>query len=148
MEIARIRIANFRNFSELDVPVAGNVVVAGENRVGKSNLLHALRLVLDPGLADKQRQLTLADFWDGAQRTPDIKISISIEIVKFENDPDVLAVLTDYRIQATRTPFGFRMSSDPKRVSEENRQATVTTNSFAMAAKMIRNNLVTMFGGE
>jgi len=31
MHLSRIRIVNFRNFSELDVELAGNVVVVGEN---------------------------------------------------------------------------------------------------------------------
>ncbi len=46
MYLSRIRIENFRNFSLLDIALAGNVVVVGENRVGKSNLMYALRLVL------------------------------------------------------------------------------------------------------
>jgi putative ATP-dependent endonuclease of OLD family len=45
MHLSRIKILNFRNFANLDVRLAGNVVVVGENRVGKSNLLHALRLM-------------------------------------------------------------------------------------------------------
>jgi putative ATP-dependent endonuclease of OLD family len=50
MELSRISISNFRNFSAIDVSLAGSVVVVGENRVGKSNLLYALRLLLDPTL--------------------------------------------------------------------------------------------------
>ncbi len=50
MQLTRIRISNFRNFINLDVALAGNVVVVGENRVGKSNLLYALRLIFDPSL--------------------------------------------------------------------------------------------------
>jgi hypothetical protein len=37
MHLSRIVIENFRNFSELDVALDGNVVVVGENKVGKSN---------------------------------------------------------------------------------------------------------------
>ncbi len=48
MQIKRIRITNFRNFNEFDVALDGNVVVVGENRIGKSNLLYALRLIFDP----------------------------------------------------------------------------------------------------
>ena len=68
MYLSRIRISNFRNFSELDVSLGGNVVVVGENRVGKTNLLYALRLIFDPTLADSARQLTRSDFWDGLRR--------------------------------------------------------------------------------
>ncbi len=52
MRISRIRIENFRNFRLLDVALGAPAVVVGENRVGKSNFLHALRLVLDPALPD------------------------------------------------------------------------------------------------
>ena len=65
MELSRISISNFRNFSAIDVSLAGSVVVVGENRVGKSNLLYALRLLLDPTFADSARQLSFSDFWDG-----------------------------------------------------------------------------------
>ena len=65
MHLSRITIENFRNFSKLDADLAGNVVVVGENKVGKSNLLYALRLLFDPSLPDSARELGLADFWDG-----------------------------------------------------------------------------------
>jgi putative ATP-dependent endonuclease of the OLD family len=67
MHLSRIKICNFRNFSELDVKLAGNVVVVGENRVGKSNLIYALRLIFDPTIPDSARQLRMADFWDGLE---------------------------------------------------------------------------------
>ena len=84
MELSRISISNFRNFSQLDVSVAGNVVVVGENRVGKSNLLYALRLLLDPTLPDSARQLTFSDFWHGLDvPAADNRITIAVEITKF-----------------------------------------------------------------
>ena len=87
MELARISISNFRNFLALDVELAGNVVVVGENRVGKSNLLYALRLLLDPTLPDSARQLAFSDFWDGLTVPPaDNKITIAVEISDFEED--------------------------------------------------------------
>jgi predicted ATP-dependent endonuclease of OLD family len=101
MRLSRIRVENFRNFSSLDIAVSGNVVVVGENRVGKSNLLYALRLLLDPTLPDSSRELVLADFWEGlAARDADTKIVISVEITGFEDNLDVLALLTDYRLAA------------------------------------------------
>jgi putative ATP-dependent endonuclease of OLD family len=100
MELARISISNFRNFSALDVELAGNVVVVGENRVGKSNLLYALRLLLDPTLPDSARQLAFSDFWDGLTvPAADNKITIAVEISDFEEDLDELALLTDYRLE-------------------------------------------------
>ena len=117
MYLSRIRIENFRNFADLDVQLSGNVVVVGENRVGKSNLLHALRLIFDASLPDSERQLTVGDFWDGLEG-PSIgdKITIQIEIKDFDDDWDVLAVLTDFRLDdepgIVRLSFEFRPKSD------------------------------------
>ncbi|MGO7427446.1 AAA family ATPase, partial [Rhizobium ruizarguesonis] len=99
MYLSRISIENFRNFRSLDVSLAGNVVIVGENRVGKSNLLYGLRLIFDPSLADNARELSLGDFWDGLEELDeDSRILVSVEIKEFEDDPDVLAVLTDFRV--------------------------------------------------
>jgi putative ATP-dependent endonuclease of the OLD family len=117
MHLSRIKISNFRNFSELDVKLAGNVVVVGENRVGKSNLLYALRLIFDSSLPDSARQLGLADFWDGLG-TPDSEdaIIVSVEIKDFDDDLDVLALLTDYRLDddpgTVRLTYEFRPLAD------------------------------------
>lgn len=99
MYLSRIRIEKFRNFCDLDVALGGNVVIVGENRVGKSNLLFGLRLIFDPSLPDSSRQLGLADFWDGLEEiTSETIMTVSVEIKDFEDDPDVLAVLTDFRL--------------------------------------------------
>jgi putative ATP-dependent endonuclease of the OLD family len=117
MHLSRIRVSNFRNFSELDVELGGNVVVVGENRVGKSNLLYALRLIFDPTLSDSSRQLGLSDFWDGLEGADgDDKIVVSVEIKDFEDDLDVLAILTDFRLDddpdTVRLSYEFRPRAD------------------------------------
>ncbi|MBC7286372.1 MAG: AAA family ATPase, partial [Hoeflea sp.] len=43
MYLSRVQIKNLRNFSAFDVPLNGDTVLLGENRVGKSNFLFALR---------------------------------------------------------------------------------------------------------
>lgn len=99
MQLTRVAIRNFRNFKDLDVPLSGNIVVVGENRVGKSNLLYALRLLFDPSLPDSARQLGQGDFWDGlGEPLEDEKITILVEIQGFQEDVDLLAMLTDYRL--------------------------------------------------
>src|SRR5881409_1012324 len=123
MYLSRIRIANFRNFSELDVELAGNVVVVGENRVGKSNLLYALQLILDPTLPDNARQLGLSDFWDGLVKPKaKDKIVVSIEIEGFEDDYDVLSLLTDYRLdddhETVRLTYECRVKAELDRTPE------------------------------
>ena len=117
MHLSRIRIVNFRNFSELDVALSGNVAVVGENRVGKSNLLYALRLIFDPTLPDSARELGLSDFWDGlGGPSAEDKIVVSVEIQEFEDNLDVLAVLTDYRLDGdpkiVRLTYEFRPKAE------------------------------------
>ena len=99
MYLSRICISNFRNFSNFDVALAGSIVVVGENRVGKTNLIYAMRLIFDPTLPDSARQLGLTDFWDGLGAPDnDDKIVVSVEIKDFEDDLDILKVLTDFRL--------------------------------------------------
>ena len=45
MKIKKIKIENFRNFECLEVEVGDQIVIMGENKIGKSNLLYALRLI-------------------------------------------------------------------------------------------------------
>ncbi|WP_406292144.1 AAA family ATPase [Embleya sp. NBC_00896] len=57
---------NFRNFASLEIdPFPTPAVIVGENQIGKSNLLHALRLVLDPDLSDRRRLLLPDDVHEG-----------------------------------------------------------------------------------
>ena len=117
MHLSRISVLNFRNFSEFDVKINGNIVVVGENRVGKSNLLHALRLLFDPTLPDSARQLSLSDFWDGLEEpSAEDKIVVSVEIRDFEDDLSVLALVTDFRLDndpdTVRLTYEFRPRAD------------------------------------
>lgn len=97
MRLAKLNIRNFRNFAEIDIPLAGNVVLLGENRVGKSNLLLAIRLVLDPTLPDAARQLKLSDFWDGCDLLQDPQIAVHLDFADFDGDDALVALLTDFR---------------------------------------------------
>ncbi|MBD3827956.1 AAA family ATPase [Stenotrophomonas sp.] len=113
MKLSRIQIENFRNFHKIDVALDGNIVLVGENSVGKSNLLYALRLIFDPTLPDSSRQLSLGDFWEGlGEQLEDEKIVISVELQDFEKTMGVLAQLTDFRLDdaedTVRLTYEFR----------------------------------------
>jgi putative ATP-dependent endonuclease of OLD family len=103
MRLSRIHIENFRNFQLLDIGLGEHAVIVGENKIGKSNLLFALRLVLDPSLADSARQLREEDFWDGVSRPlkKDDLILISVEFTDFENNVNELAVLAEHLVSVT-----------------------------------------------
>ncbi|TAK28181.1 MAG: DUF2813 domain-containing protein [Chloroflexota bacterium] len=101
MRISRIIVKNFRNFADLDIVLGEHAVIVGENKIGKSNLLFALRLVLDPSLPDSARRLRDVDFWDGLQRPLSLndQIAISVDLAAFEDDENQLAVLAEHLIQ-------------------------------------------------
>src|SRR5262245_19068592 len=101
MRISRIHIEGFRNFKILDLRLGEHVVIVGENKIGKSNLIHALRLVLDPTLPDSARQLREEDFWDGLRRplTKDDRILISVDLADFDGNEDQLAIYGDHLVQ-------------------------------------------------
>jgi putative ATP-dependent endonuclease of the OLD family len=103
MRLTRLIVKNFRNFEAVDIALAGNIVLLGENRVGKSNLLFAIRLVLDPTLPDSARQLKLSDFWDGCDLTQGPQIEVHLDFSDFDNDNAHAALLTDFRIASDPT---------------------------------------------
>ena len=97
MRLTNLCIRNFRNFEGIDIPLDNNLVLLGENRVGKSNLLFAIRLVLDPTLPDSARQLKTSDFWDGCDLTKNPQIEVHLDFTDFDEDDSLVALLTDFR---------------------------------------------------
>jgi putative ATP-dependent endonuclease of the OLD family len=88
MRICYVSIENFRNFRLCEVDLGRNVIAVGENKAGKSNLIEALRLVLDPSLSDVDRQLSAQDFWDGEEPFKGREIRVVIRFTDFANDPN------------------------------------------------------------
>jgi putative ATP-dependent endonuclease of OLD family len=97
MHISRVEIKNYRNFRSLLIdPFPENAVIVGVNGVGKSNLLDALRLVLDPSLPNSARQLQEADICEASGLTldsPDLEVSVDLQFSNFENDPILVGQL-------------------------------------------------------
>lgn len=104
MQLFRVQIENYRNFDRVDCRFGRHVVLLGENGSGKSNLLKALRLVLDPELPDSDRYLDSEDFWSGIRPFAGNEIKITIDFSGFDDEPAILACLADYEIQP---PEGF-----------------------------------------
>ena len=98
MRLFRIRIENFRNFRKIDCGLGHHAVILGENGTGKSNLLHALRLLLDPALPDTDRYLDEEDFWDGAPAFAGTEIIVSVDLTEYTNEPGVFACLADHEV--------------------------------------------------
>jgi len=128
MRISRLQINNFRNFAEVDIKLGENAVIVGENKIGKSNLLYALRLILDPSLPDSARKLRDEDFWDGLPRPlgKDDRIVISVDIADFEDNENQLAVLAEHLVEpepmVSRLTYEWRplpgLEGEPKKDSD------------------------------
>jgi putative ATP-dependent endonuclease of OLD family len=116
MYLKNLIIQNFRNFESIDIPLSSNLVLLGENRVGKSNLLFAMRLVIDQTLPDSARQLRISDFWDGCDLSKKPQIEVHLDFTDFENDPYLTALLTDYRLahdhKTIRLSYVFRCKAE------------------------------------
>jgi len=111
VHISRVEIRNFRNFQELQLErFPSPAVVVGENGVGKSNLLEALRLVLDPSLPDTRRMLRAEDVWEGHPTglAGGVEVKVVIELQGFDDDAAAKAVLGACVV--ARTPYTARLT--------------------------------------
>jgi putative ATP-dependent endonuclease of OLD family len=95
MQIRRVYVQNFRNFEKVDCRLGKHVVLLGENGVGKSNLLHAIRLVLDPELPDTARSLDAEDFWSGTTPFKGTEVVVTVDLTDYADDAALLACLGD-----------------------------------------------------
>lgn len=110
MRISRIAVENYANFENVDFATDDSLVIVGENKAGKSNLLRALRLVLDPMLPDRDRQLGLEHFWDGlGDAKLGATVKVVVEFTGFEDNDNLLTVLGGSLVD-TETPVVARLT--------------------------------------
>jgi len=108
--ISRVRITNFANFQSLDITTGEDMVIVGENKVGKSNFIRAIQLILDPSLSERDRRLSLEHFWDGlGDNKLGETVEVSIELTEESDDPRLLRYLAD-AIVDVGPPFVARLT--------------------------------------
>jgi putative ATP-dependent endonuclease of the OLD family len=99
--ISKVEITNFRNFAKLTLPLQPTSVLLGANRVGKSNFLRALRLVLDPSLSDSQRILQAEDFSDHLESPfSGNVVEVKVFLRGFEGNTGAKSVLADCIVES------------------------------------------------
>lgn len=96
MYISKIKIENFRNFSSNEIEFNDGInVIIGHNNAGKSNLIKALGLVLNP---NSKKRLSIHDFNMNAsldelkQHSPKVSITVTISKGKTSNNDDLVTV--------------------------------------------------------
>lgn len=62
MRIEKIHIKGFRNFIDEEITFAQQTLIIGPNDIGKTNLLYALRILLDRSLSDRDLELAISDY--------------------------------------------------------------------------------------
>lgn len=92
-----VQIKNYRNFKMANFQLKEKAVLIGENGVGKSNLLRALQLILDPSFSEDDRLLDESDFYEGIDSPEENgeEIIISIYIDGYSEAKNILCQLSD-----------------------------------------------------
>ncbi|HIF9077016.1 TPA: ATP-dependent nuclease [Photobacterium damselae] len=91
MEIESIHLKGFRNFNDSFINFNKSTLIIGSNDVGKSNMLHALRILLDKSLSDADIEPSELDFHIGKQDiAAQAEITITFKDIK---EDAVLSIL-------------------------------------------------------
>lgn len=89
MYISRLFVKNFRNLRHLDVQILPGVTCfIGENNSGKTNIFHAIRLVLDGNISAQRRRLQSEDLAAGLSFTTPEHVLVSVEFSDFAGKPN------------------------------------------------------------
>lgn len=137
MFISRLVIHNYRNFKQLDVPLTRQSVIVGANRVGKSNLINAVRLAIDPNLTPEARKLNRDDFCDGSGQPFDGRKIIVVVEFKLETEDERNAMMNLKALVPDH-----RSNESPASEVEINEQTSVATASGSSSA----NHGINTFG--
>jgi putative ATP-dependent endonuclease of OLD family len=95
MKIRKIKIKNFRNLRDIELCPAHTTIFVGENNTGKSNFLHALRLLLDPDARKLGDEISNDDINDMAHAEGENYFSIVIEIGDLQKHQELEAIFMD-----------------------------------------------------
>lgn len=132
MRLKRLAVRNFRNLRDIDIPLEPGTVIVGENRAGKSNLLHAVRLVLDASLPNSDRYLSVEDFSEelsDGDRDPMKQgevIEVIVEFTDFEDDALPLTAISEALVEGDPTTGRLTYRFAPRDLPE-GEEASITS---------------------
>lgn len=92
MKISEVYIKGFRNFKDAKFNFNNHTAIMGFNDIGKTNLIYAIRLLLDKNISEADMELTDADFFV-YEDTNNIEIVIKFDEV---TEDFVLAKLREF----------------------------------------------------
>ncbi|HIF9278172.1 TPA: ATP-dependent nuclease [Photobacterium damselae] len=116
MKIEQVHVVNYRNFSDAIVNFSASTLIIGANDVGKTNLVHGIRLLLDKSFSERDIEPSETDFHIRDDGTQADYFSISIRFNEVKEDA-VLSILKGHVSDDAKTVFkiiGLRNSLDYK----------------------------------
>lgn len=122
MYISRLFVKNFRNLKHFDVPLGPGVTCfIGENNSGKTNLVQAIRLVLDGTISAQRRRLKREDLSAGLTFAVPQQVLVAVEFSDFADRPNeealpFTAILQDGRARLT---YRFRPKASVRDAIEQ-----------------------------
>lgn len=108
MQIDYVKLKGFRNFKEATVKFTQKSLIIGSNDIGKSNLLYALRLLLDKSLSEANLEPQDSDFY-AYEDTNEIEILIKFQDINAEC---VLSKLKEHVNNAGVTYLAYKATRD------------------------------------
>lgn len=128
MKIDHITLKNYRNFVDATINLANKTLVIGGNDVGKTNMIHSMRLLLDKTLSDVDIEPTPMDFHISQETGQADQFSIFIAFSDVHEDA-VVSQLKGFVSEtrrfyllyaATRVPLSFKIFAghDPDKMEE------------------------------
>ncbi|MDO6543691.1 ATP-dependent nuclease [Photobacterium sanguinicancri] len=106
MQIDKVIIKGFRNFEDTTVRFNGNSLIMGANDVGKTNLIYAIRILLDKSLSERDIEPQDTDFNIKQDGTQSNEYSITIYFKDIKED-SAKAVLKGYIDESESSVFQF-----------------------------------------
>lgn len=82
MRLAQLQLSGFRNFKKATINFVNKTLLIGPNDIGKSNLIHALRILLDRGLSDMDVEPKDSDFYAYEDTNEIIIITKFVEVTE------------------------------------------------------------------
>jgi len=109
LKIERVQIAGFRNFESATINFKDSTLIIGANDVGKTNLIFAIRLLLDKSLSERDIEPSETDFHikgDGSQVD---EFSVLIHFCDIQEEA-VLSILRGHVSDDSKTIFKLTAS--------------------------------------
>ena len=119
MKIDYVYLYQYRNFENAHINLAKNSLVIGSNDVGKTNMIHALRILLDKSLSESDIEPTERDFHCGVDGIQSDDFLIRIAFSEVTQDA-VLSQLKGFvsdtghfflEFRANRSKFSYELAA-------------------------------------